>query len=114
MPAAQIAGMASDDVARCLEALGNPTRLEMFRLLVRAGPDGLSFGQIVAALGGAPSTLSHHVAWLARTGLLAQEKRGRETISRADYARMRAVLDYLTAECCQGVCLTPAAATLEA
>jgi DNA-binding transcriptional ArsR family regulator len=88
---------------RYLEALGNPTRLSVYRLLMKTGPEDLAFGQIQSALGGASSTLSHHVATLARAGLIAQERRGREVVSTNRYDVMHTLLDYLTAECCQGV-----------
>ena len=97
--------MDNEIAARSLEALGNATRLAVYRLLVRAGPDGLTFGQIQHAVGGAASTLSHHVAALARAGLTEQQRRGRETVSTVNYAIMRDLLDYLTAECCEGVCV---------
>lgn len=95
--------MDLNDAARRLEALGNPTRLAVFRLLVQAGHDGLAFGQIQRVLGGASSTLSHHVAHLARVGLIRQERRGREIISTADYAATRELLNFLVTQCCQGV-----------
>lgn len=99
--------METHDAARRLEALGNSTRLAVYRVLVRAGPDGLAFGAIQDLVGGAGSTLSHHVATLARAGLIDQERRGRETVNRVRYDDMTALLDYLTAECCRGVCVRP-------
>ncbi len=54
--------MTPQYAARCLEKLGNPTRLEVFRLLVKAGPDGLAVGEIQEHLSIPPSTLSHHLA----------------------------------------------------
>ncbi len=95
--------MDTTEAARRLEALGNPTRLSVYRVLVRAGPEGLTFGAIQGLVGGAGSTLSHHVATLARAGLIEQERRGRETINRVRYDDMNALLEYLTRECCQGV-----------
>ena len=99
--------MDSIEAARRLEALGNPTRLAVYRVLVRAGPDGLAFGEIQGLVGGAGSTLSHHVATLARAGLIEQERRGRETVNRVRFGDMNALLDFLTAECCKGVCVRP-------
>ncbi|MEM6491745.1 MAG: metalloregulator ArsR/SmtB family transcription factor [Pseudomonadota bacterium] len=90
-------------VANGLAALGNRTRLALFRLLVRAGPDGMTIGAIQQALDAAPSTLAHHIATLVRAGLIEQEKRGREVINRAAYEAMNALIDHLTAECCAGV-----------
>lgn len=89
--------------ARCLEKLGNPTRLEVFRLLVRAGPDGLSVGEIQEHLDIPGSTLSHHVAHLVNAGLVHQEREGRVLRCRPDYALMDALVRFLTEQCCSGV-----------
>jgi DNA-binding transcriptional ArsR family regulator len=86
-----------------LAALGNRTRLRLYRLLVRAGDDGLNVGDLQRLLKVPPSTLAHHLATLARAGLVRQERRGREVISRADYPAMRALVGYLTEQCCTGV-----------
>jgi DNA-binding transcriptional ArsR family regulator len=91
--------------ARALAALGHDARLSIFRLLVRAGEDGLRVGDLGRLLDLAPSTLSHHLSTLVDAGLVAQDRRGREVFNRADYAAMRAVLGFLTEECCTGVCL---------
>ena len=69
--------MDRNHAARCLEKLGNPTRLEIFRLLVRAGAKGLAVGELQAHLNIPASTLSHHVAQLVNVGLVAQERQGR-------------------------------------
>ena len=100
--------MKTEDVALCMEALGNLTRLSIFRLLVQAGKQGLIVGQIQRALDIPASTLSHHVACLVRAGLVAQERRSRELICRTRYDTMYAVLDFLSAECCSGVSIAPA------
>jgi DNA-binding transcriptional ArsR family regulator len=86
-----------------LEALGNMTRLAIFRLLVRAGDEGLAVGDIQRALAVPPSTLSHHLQRLSHVGLLSQERRGRVLICRADFAAINGVVAYLTEECCMGV-----------
>jgi ArsR family transcriptional regulator len=86
-----------------LAALGNRTRLRLYRLLVRAGDDGFNVGDLQRLLEVPPSTLAHHLATLARAGLVVQERRGREVISRADYPAMRALVGYLTEQCCTGV-----------
>jgi DNA-binding transcriptional ArsR family regulator len=75
----------------------------LYRLLVRAGDDGFNVGDLQRLLEVPPSTLAHHLATLARAGLVTQERRGREVISRADYPAMRALVAYLTEECCTGV-----------
>ena len=90
--------------ADILGALGNETRLQVYRLLVRAGPDGLNIGQIQEHLGTAPSTLAHHIQTLVQAGLLLQHKKGREVICSANFDTMNAVVAYLTDECCKGFC----------
>ncbi len=89
--------------ARALAALGHDARLSIFRLLVKAGEEGLRVSDIGEHLGLAPSTLAHHLSTLVDAGLVVQEKRGREVFSKADYRAMQRVLDFLTAECCTGV-----------
>ena len=96
--------MEDRSAAASLAALGHEARLKLFRLLVKAGPDGLIVGEIVRHLGLAPSTLSHHLGALVAAGLVTQERRGRETVNRADFAAMRALLAYVESECCTGVC----------
>lgn len=89
--------------ADVLGALGNETRLKVFRLLVRAGRGGLNIGQIQDHLGAAPSTLAHHIQTLAHAGLVTQDKQGREVICTANFETMNAITAYLTDECCKGV-----------
>ena len=88
-----------------LEALGHQTRLSIYRLLVKAGDDGLIVGDIQKALDVPASTLSHHLAKLARVGLVSQGRRGREIYCSVDYDEMRALVGFLTEECCAGVTL---------
>lgn len=95
--------MTPQHAARCLEKLGNPTRLEVFRLLVRAGREGLPVGEIQEHLGIPASTLSHHLAHLVNAGLVHQEREGRVLRCRPDYALMDQVIGFLTKECCAGV-----------
>ena len=90
--------------ADILGALGNETRLKVFRLLVRAGHDGLNIGQIQDQLGTAPSTLAHHIQTLVHGGLVTQNKKGREVICSANFDTINAVVAYLTDECCKGFC----------
>ncbi|MCB9930989.1 MAG: winged helix-turn-helix transcriptional regulator [Alphaproteobacteria bacterium] len=92
--------MDTISAAQCLEALGQPTRLEVFRLLVKAGEEGLPFGEVQARTGVPASTLSHHLATLARCGLVTQTRKGRQNYSAAAFASMHALLEFLTAECC--------------
>ena len=95
--------MDLNHAARCLEKLGNPTRLEIFRLLVRAGADGLAVGELQAHLDIPASTLSHHVAQLVNVGLVTQEREGRVLRCQPNYGLMDSLVSYLTEECCRGV-----------
>ena len=95
----------SSPTARALAALGHDARLAIFRLLVKAGEDGLRVGDIGDHLGMAPSTLAHHLSTLVEAGLVRQDKQGREVFNRVDFPAMRQVLDFLTSECCSGVAL---------
>ena len=89
--------------ARALAALGHDARLSIFRLLVKAGNDGLRVGEIGDHLGLAPSTLAHHLSTLVDAGLVLQEKQGREVFNRVDFPAMRGLVGFLTSECCTGV-----------
>lgn len=91
--------------ARALAALGHEARLSVFRLLVRAGADGLIVGEIAGHTGLPASTLAHHLRALVAAGLVRQERRGREVVNRADYAAMNAVIGFLTDQCCEDVSL---------
>ena len=97
------------DAAAQLEALGNPTRLSIYRTLVRAGESGLSVGRLQAKLGVAASTLSHHLQKLIQVELVNQERQGTTLICRANYDQMRALVGYLVDECCADVRETSAA-----
>lgn len=92
--------MDTDDAAAKLESLGNPTRLALYRLLVRAGHGGLPVGEIQQRLQLAQSTLSFHLKALIVAGLVTQERRSRSLICRANFERMQALLQFLVAECC--------------
>jgi DNA-binding transcriptional ArsR family regulator len=83
-----------------LEALGNPTRLAIYRLLVRAGDSGVTVGKIQQKLGLAGSTLSHHLKALVIVGLVRQDREGTTLFCRANYPVMRALIEFLAAECC--------------
>ena len=93
----------SAKTAHALAALGHEARLDVYRLLVRAGEDGLIVGDIAAHTKMTLSTLAHHLRTLVLAGLVTQERRGREVINRPDFIGMNAALSFLTAECCQGV-----------
>ena len=92
--------MSLDKTANRLEALGNPTRLKLYRMLVRAGPDGLAVGKIQRRAAVPRSTLSHHLHKLIGVGLVTQQRQGTTLVCRANYAVMTAVVDFLTKECC--------------
>ena len=89
--------------AQALSALGHEARLNIYRLLVRAGDDGLSVGDIGGHLGAPASTLAHHLTALVQAGLVLQERQGRTIINRADFDTMNGLLGYLSDECCAGV-----------
>ena len=93
-------------VARALAALGHEARLAIYRLLVRAGEEGLNVGQIAQHLGMPASTLAHHLSTLVSAGLVIQERQGREVVNRADYEAMRRTVGFLTDKCCAGVTLS--------
>ncbi|MGE0238869.1 MAG: ArsR/SmtB family transcription factor [Parvibaculaceae bacterium] len=88
------------DAAIQLEALGNPTRLTIYRTLVRVGESGLPVGQLQARLKIAASTLSHHLQKLIQVDLVTQERQATTLICRANYPVMRALVGFLTEECC--------------
>ena len=85
-----------------LNALSHATRLAAFRGLVQAGPDGLAVGELRDLLDVPPATLTAHLNILRAAGLVADEREGRVIRVRADYARMDALLGYLTENCCAG------------
>ncbi|MEM9795577.1 MAG: metalloregulator ArsR/SmtB family transcription factor [Pseudomonadota bacterium] len=95
--------MNRDDAATALAALGHPARLDVFRLLVRAGEAGVTVGEIAQRLGLPASTLAHHLRALTGASLVVQEKQGRETLCRAGFDRMDGLVTYLTEECCTGL-----------
>jgi DNA-binding transcriptional ArsR family regulator len=92
--------MKLDDAAAHLEALGNPTRLKIYRALVRAGTAGMPVGRLQDRLKIAPSTLSHHIKSLVVVGLVTQVREGTTLLCHANYEVMRGLVDFLVAECC--------------
>lgn len=92
--------MKIDDAASRMEALGNPTRLRIYRTLVRAGDPGLAVGKLQSRLSIPASTLSHHLKTLIIVGLITQERDATTLICRANYSVMRGLVDFLVAECC--------------
>ena len=100
--------MKLEKAATQLEALGNPTRLQLYRTLVRAGDEGLPVGRVQDKLGIAASTLSHHLKRLVDTGLVTQERQATTLICRANYPGMEALIGYLADECCADAACPPA------
>lgn len=98
--------MKHTSAALSLAALGHDTRLAVFRLLVRAGQDGLNIGDIGQHLDMAPSTLAYHLKTLVDAALVVQERQGRQIINRVDFDVMHQTVAFLTSECCAGVKLT--------
>jgi len=90
-----------------LSALAQETRLQVYRLLVEAGQDGLSAGRIGEELGLPPATLSFHLAHLARAGLVQGRQDGRFVIYSTDFQNMNALVGYLTENCCGGGSCAP-------
>ncbi|HEY3587295.1 MAG TPA: metalloregulator ArsR/SmtB family transcription factor [Myxococcaceae bacterium] len=100
--------MTTAEALAGLGSLAQQTRLEVFRLLVQCGPEGLSAGVIAEALDVPASSLSFHLQQLMHAGLVTQERRSRQLIYAASFEQMNAVVAYLTENCCGGVsCGTP-------
>jgi len=85
-----------------LAALAQDNRLDVFRLLVRAGPEGMPAGEIASALKLAPNTLTFHFDKLRAAGLIRVQRNGRSMIYAARFETMNNLIDYLTENCCGG------------
>src|SRR3546814_16977225 len=94
--------MQTGEALTALTALAHPTRLDAYRMLIRAEPGGLSTGQMVEATGLGQSTFSSQLAILVAAGLVVPEKRGRQMIHRADIGRLRELMLFLAKDCCGG------------
>ena len=94
--------MEEPQVILALASLAQASRLQVFRLLVVAGPQGLTPGRIAEALAVPGATLSFHLKELAHAGMVTQERDGRNLIYRASFEQMNELLAFLTANCCQG------------
>ena len=94
--------MAGPQALSALAALGQSTRLEIFRLLMRHEPAGLNAGSIAARIGCPQNTLSSHISILARAGLVQGTREGRSINYRADVEGMRRLLGFLVTDCCGG------------
>jgi ArsR family transcriptional regulator, arsenate/arsenite/antimonite-responsive transcriptional repressor len=94
--------MSSAHALAALAALGQPTRLAIFRLLIRHEPAGLAAGTLADAIGCPQNTLSGHLGILARSGLVRGTRDGRSIVYRADVEGMRALVAFLITDCCDG------------
>jgi DNA-binding transcriptional ArsR family regulator len=103
-------GTKATEAVSALAALAQETRLSIFRLLIEHAPHGLTPGAICKRLDLAPATLSFHLKELARAGLVDDRRESRFIWYRANLERMRALVDYLTQNCCEatGGCCTAA------
>lgn len=94
--------MDNSDAIAALGALGQSTRLECFRLLVRHEPEGVPAGEIARLLGVPQNTISVHLAVLTRARLAGFERQGRSIIYRAHLSRLRELMLFLAQDCCGG------------
>lgn len=102
--------MEKKDAIAILAGLSQETRLDIYRLLVERGPEGLPAGRIAERLDLPPATLSFHLAHLERCGLLDAEKAGRSIIYSANFETMNALMAFLSENCCrESACCAPEA-----
>lgn len=94
--------MELHEACAALSALAQPSRLELFRLLVSSGEDGMVAGEISAELGIPKPTLSFHLKELCVTGMISPERHGRSITYRINIEGVRGLMDFLTEDCCQG------------
>jgi DNA-binding transcriptional ArsR family regulator len=101
--------MEANQAVAALAALAQDNRLDIYRLLVQAGPAGLAAGQIATKLGIAPNTLTFHFDRLRQAGLITVSRRGRSMIYAAQFDTVNALVGYLTENCCgaAGTCAVP-------
>ncbi len=85
-----------------LVALGQPTRLDAFRLIMRHEPEGLPAGEVARLLEVPQNTMSTHLAVLSRAGLISSERHSRSIIYRAELERVREIASFLVSDCCGG------------
>jgi ArsR family transcriptional regulator len=102
--------MESIVAVNALSALAQGSRLQVYRLLVQAGPDGLAASEIAERMGIPPNTLSFHLKTLSHADLVVSRQEGRFIYYSANYEQMNALLGFLTENCCGGRSCAPAAA----
>jgi ArsR family transcriptional regulator, arsenate/arsenite/antimonite-responsive transcriptional repressor len=102
--------MEKTNAVAALAALAQDNRLDVFRLLVQAGPEGMPAGAVADALDLAPNTLTFHFDRLRMAGLVTARREGRSIIYAAKFEQMNALVAFLTENCCGGVTCTPAVA----
>lgn len=103
--------MEEQQVVRSLAALAQAHRLKVFRLLVVAGPQGLTPGALAEALEVPAATLSFHLKELSHAGLVTQERISRNVVYRAAFEQMNELLAFLTENCCKGEVCLPVSST---
>lgn len=96
-------GQRLETMATRLEALGNPTRLSIYRALIKAGKKGANVGAVQQAVGIPASTLTHHMQKLVNAGVVSQQRQSRELICKAEYDVMNDTVEYLKEHCCEGL-----------
>jgi len=94
--------METEETILALAALAQPTRLDVYRLLVKHEPEGLAAGEIAKALAVPQNTMSSHLAILSRAGLVSAQRFSRSIVYRADLARFGAVVLFMLRDCCDG------------
>ncbi len=94
--------MELQDASNALTALSQTSRLELFRLLVTSGDEGMPAGEISTALGIPKPTLSFHLKELSTAGLIAPERHGRSITYKINVDGIRSLMEFLTEDCCQG------------
>jgi DNA-binding transcriptional ArsR family regulator len=108
--------METSRAVKCLAALAQESRLRIFRLLVRCGPEGLAAGQIAEQLEIPSATLSFHLKELTHSGLISQTRQGRSIVYGLERQSLAEFLAYLTEDCCQGqseLCTPPSISRCE-
>ncbi|MBE1283820.1 MAG: helix-turn-helix domain-containing protein [Rhodobacteraceae bacterium] len=92
--------MQWEEAAQGFAAMGSEARLQVLRCLIRAGKTGLTVGEVQDRTGIAPSTLAHHLKFLAGAGVVEQEKIGRSVVNRACFDHLNMLAEFIVSECC--------------